>query len=74
MVQRAEISEFVSIVLYPNGNEHFRVAIPQYRQLLKAEHQAKVFGCTFEKFINAIDGNEEILKWKAYLSDRYLVR
>jgi hypothetical protein len=74
MCQRSDIADFVSVILYPSGNDHFNGAIPQYCQLLKPELRSAVRGCTFEKFIDAISGDQEIMKWKAYLSDRYLVK
>jgi hypothetical protein len=74
MLQRDELDEFYSITLYPEGNEHFQHAIPAYRDMLTEHGQSQVLGCTFEKFIESIDGDEEILKWKQYLTDRYLVR
>ncbi len=73
MCQRGEISEFTSIILYPEGNEHFGVVIPKYQHLLKEAYRGQVRGCTFEKYIESITGGEEILKWKGYLSERYLV-
>ncbi len=72
MCQRKEIDDFYSIILYPSGNQHFNKAIPEYQSFL-IEPQ-KVFGCTYEKYIQAIEGNEEIMKWKRYLTDRYIVR
>ena len=73
MLQRGDLDEFYSITLYPEGNDHFQYAIPAYRDLLADRGRAQVFGCTFERFIDSIDGDDEILKWKGYLTDRYLI-
>ncbi len=45
--------------------------ISEYQSYLNGPQ--KVFGCTYEKHIQAIEGDEQILRWKQYLSDRYLV-
>lgn len=73
MCQKGKIEDFVSIVLYPAGNVHMASAIDKFQQQLKDEHAGGFLGCTFESFIDAIDGGDEILKWKSYLRDRYLV-
>ena len=66
-----KLDDFYSIILYPSGNKHFDKVIPEYQSYLNEPQ--KVFGCTYERYIQAIEGNEEILRWKQYLSDRYLV-
>lgn len=73
MQLRNEISDFTSIILYPSGNEHFKKAIPKYQSMLNESHRTQVRGCTYEKFIATITGDEDILKWKSYLEKRYLV-
>ncbi len=69
-----KLDDFYSIILYPSGNQHFNKVIREYQNFLKEHSQQKVFGCTYEKFIQAIEGNEEILRWKQYLTDRYIVQ
>jgi len=73
MCQRGDISDFISIILYPEGNKHFGVAIPKYQQLMKEAYCLQVRGCTFEQYVDSISGGAEVLTWKAYLSERYLV-
>ena len=69
-----KLDDFYSIILYPSGNLHFNQAIPEYQSFLKEPCRHKVFGCTYEKFIQAIEGDEEIMRWKKYLTDRYIIR
>lgn len=73
MVQRGDIAEFTSIILYPKGNDHFGQVIPEYRALMHESHRHQVNGCTYETFIAEIKGDGEIMKWKDYLEKRYLV-
>ena len=73
MCQRGELDTFFSITLYPEGNGHFRSAIPKYQSLLRPDSQGYAFGCTYEDFISAIDGDEEVRRWKEYLRERYVV-
>ena len=73
MQRRGNIKEFTSVILYPGGNEHFNDVIPKYQSKLNESHCAQVRGCTYEKFVAAITGSEDILKWKSYLEKRYLV-
>ncbi len=68
-----KLDDFYSIILYPSGNRHFAEVIPEYQSFLSELSRQKVFGCTYEQYIQSIEGNEEILRWKQYLSDRYLV-
>lgn len=73
MLQAGDITQFHSITLYPQGNVNFEEAIPQYQSLLKEDCRELVIGCTFEKYIAAIDGAMEITRWKEYLKRRYLI-
>jgi hypothetical protein len=73
MCQLNELDDFYSITLFPKGNHHFQKVIPHYQSLLAEAWREKVFGCTYEEYIQAIDGDEEVLKWKQYLLDRYSV-
>lgn len=74
MCLRYDISDFVSITLHPAGNMHFSSAINAYKQFLISEKRYQVRSCTYEDFIASIDGDQEILDWKSYLSDRYEVQ
>ena len=74
MCLRNELDDFYSIILYPSGNQHFNKVIPEYQSFLKEPWRQKVFGCSYEQYIQAIEGDEEIMRWKQYLTDRYIVR
>jgi hypothetical protein len=73
MILRNEIEDFTSIILYPLGNKHYHHIIPEYQSLLRKPFRDQVRGCTYEKFIGLINGRDEVLKWKDYLAQRYLV-
>ncbi len=73
MVRRNDIARFVSVTLYPSGNEHFTHALARYRSHLEASAKSSVLGCTFERYIDCIHGDHEIEEWKQYLMERYLV-
>ncbi|NTW87756.1 MAG: hypothetical protein HGB26_01215 [Desulfobulbaceae bacterium] len=74
MIQRNDLNDFYSITLYPAGNTHFEKVIPYYQSQLTEPSRDKVFGCTYEKYIQAIDGNNDVLRWKSYLKKRYIVQ
>ena len=73
MLLRNELSDFYSITVFPNGNLHFHKVIPRYKSLLTAGYRDKFIGCTFEDYINAIEGDDEILRWKQFLHNRYVI-
>lgn len=73
MVRRGDVDEFVSITLYPAGNEHFTVALGAYQGLLRDEARDSVRGCTFEDYIGCLEGDDKVKAWRRYLADRYLV-
>ena len=73
MVKRGDIDVFYSITMYPAGNTHFAVTMPQYIALLKDDAKDYVKGCTFERFIASISGSQEFEDWKSWLEKRYLV-
>jgi hypothetical protein len=72
MVRHMDIGKFVSVTLYPAGNQHFTHALTKYRYHLEATAQGCVRGCTFEQYINSLRGDNEIEAWKEYLKARYL--
>jgi hypothetical protein len=72
MVLNDDIKKFHSITLFPAGNTHFFDVLDAYRNLLIPKFKNYVFPLTYEKFIDSIDGNGELLKWKKYLKKRYL--
>lgn len=68
-----ELDEFYSVVIFPDGNRHFHNALSMYRALLVESSRDNVFGCTYESYIRAIEGDSEIIRWKQYLLERYIV-
>ena len=72
MVRHKDIGKFVSVTLYPAGNQHFTHTLTKYRDHLEATAQGCVRGCTFEQYINSLRGDNEIEAWKEYLKARYL--
>jgi len=60
MIERNDIINFSSIILYPKGNIHFETVIPEYQHLLREPHRFQLSGCTYENWIKAISGNEEL--------------
>jgi len=73
MINRKDIAKFHSITIYPSGNTHFVKAMNNYCGLLRDEYKHTAFGCTFEKFIDSITGDKEIMDWKKYLNKRYII-
>jgi len=73
MVGRGDIVRFVSVTLYPSGNTHFAHALEKYQGYLKDTARNCVCGCTFERFIECIHGDDEIERWKQFLMERYLI-
>lgn len=68
---------FTSIILYPEGNDHFRDLIPMYKGFLNPGHESSFIGITYEEFIANARGlteDEGYLKWLQYLEDRYIVK
>lgn len=67
------VSEFHSVTLYPSGNLYVAGAVDNYVSLLveEAAHCAKKV--SYETFIDALQGGQDIGAWKAYLKLRYLV-
>lgn len=74
MIQVGDVDEFYSITLFPHGNNHFHRVIPEYIFQLKDEAKSYLIGCTFEKFISAIQGSPEFEEWKEWLDKRYIIK
>jgi hypothetical protein len=74
VIQMGDVSDFVSVTLYPSGNEHFTTALRDYKGLLKDQGDRSVCGCTYEKFIDCLSGDAHIKHWRDYLVKRYLVK
>ena len=68
---------FTSIILYPEGNDHFKELVPVYKSFLTPGHEKSFMGITYEKFIDAATNSTEdaeFLRWTQYLEDRYIVK
>lgn len=81
MVQHRDISHFLSLHLYPQGNIHFHGnrnhigAVEYYRQWLSTEGKKTWMAITFEVFFQLMQENftdQEETNWIKYLKDRYL--
>ncbi len=71
------IDHFTSILLYPEGNDHFRDVISDYKSFLTPGHENSFKGITYEEFIKAareLTDDTEFLRWLQYLEDRYIVK
>jgi len=67
---------FTSIILYPEGNDHFRDLVPKYTSFLTPGHENSFKGITYEEFINIgreLAGDPGYLQWLQYLEDRYII-
>lgn len=72
----SRFEHFTSIILYPEGNDHFRNLIPAYRNFLNRGHESSFIGITYEEFIltaRELTRDPEYLRWLRYLEDRYIV-
>jgi hypothetical protein len=67
---------FTSIILYPEGNNHFKELIPKYQSFLKPGNEISFKGITYEDFIEEAkihSDDRDFIKWLQYLEDRYIV-
>jgi hypothetical protein len=72
----SKYEHFTSIILYPEGNDHFRDLVPKYKSFLNPRHESSFKGITFEEFISIakeLAGDPEYLRWLQYLEDRYII-
>ncbi|MCX6321512.1 MAG: hypothetical protein NTX93_06890 [Bacteroidia bacterium] len=72
----SRFDHFTSIILYPEGNDHFRNLIPAYRSFLNQGYESSFIGITYEKFLmtaQELIAEPEYLRWLQYLEDRYIV-
>ena len=69
-----DLDRFISVTIFPSGNEHMSHALSQYQNLLTDEGKPDLQSCTFERYIDFLEGGTEIEEWKAFLQDRYLVK
>ena len=68
-----DLDRFISVTIFPSGNEHMSHALSRYRDLLTNEGKSDLQSCTFERYIGLLEENPEIEEWMAFLRDRYLV-
>lgn len=73
MVRQRDIERFISVTLYPAGNEHFSSALSRYQDRLVEGARKSARGCTYERYVHALRGGAEIEAWKAFLVKRYLI-
>lgn len=68
---------FTSIILYPEGNDHFRDLIPVYKSFLTPGHENSFIGITYEEFIKTareFTRDTDYLRWLQYLEERYIAK
>lgn len=67
---------FISVILYPSGNVHFKAVIPEYQSLLLPVHKSKLQGITFESYFDSLTKHNtsgRFKEWVEYLQSRYIV-
>jgi hypothetical protein len=67
---------FTSIILYPEGNDHFKELIPKYQSFLKPGQESSFKGIMYENFIDEAKihtDDPDFIKWLQYLEKRYIV-
>jgi hypothetical protein len=72
----SKFEHFTSVILYPQGNEHFRELIPRYKSFLTPGNENCFIGITYEDFIAGavmLTDDEGYLTWLQYLKNRYIV-
>ena len=69
-----DLDRFISVTIFPSGNEHMSDALSRYQDLLTNEGKSDLQSCTFERFISFLKGDAAIEEWKSFLQDRYLVK
>jgi hypothetical protein len=71
-----DFKHFISIILYPSGNLHFKEAIPKYQSYLLPQQKHKLQGITFETLFQSLvefNTKPDSQNWIAYLKRRYIV-
>ena len=69
-----DLDRFISVTIFPSGNEHMSDALSRYQDLLTNEGKSDLQSCTFERYISFLEGDAAIEEWKSFLQDRYLVK
>jgi hypothetical protein len=73
---KLDFKHFISVILYPSGNIHFKEVIPEYQSYLLPKQKQKLQGVTFETFFDTLSDfntNKDFENWIAYLKSRYIV-
>ena len=68
-----DLDRFISVTIFPSGNGHMSRALSRYQGLLTDDGKSDLQSCTFERYIDSLEGGTEIEEWKVFLQDRYLV-
>ncbi len=74
MMQAGGIDQFILLTIYPSGNRYMAESISRYRNLLTDEGKNNCLGLTFKVYIAGIKGGDEIMAWKDFLQNRYIVK
>lgn len=72
----SSFKHFASLLLYPEGNSHFKELTNEYSNFLLPKEELKFDGITFERFFEIIQAgvfNKEWYDWVSYLKSRYLI-
>ena len=72
----SKFGHFVSIILYPSGNAHFKTVCKEYKEFLIPTNEQKFLGITFEDFFTTLENSaigNKLKDWVTYLKKRYLV-
>lgn len=75
MMRHRDIQRFYHIHLYPQGNNHFKKVIPEYRTLLTAQGNESFIDLTYEALFDMMEAyfiSEKQQEWLKYLRRRYL--
>ena len=55
-----DLDRFISVTIFPSGNGHMSDALSRYQGLLTEEGKSDLQGCTFERYIDSLEGATEI--------------
>lgn len=72
----SQYSHFISVILYPNGNQHFTKISEEYHNFIFNIKKNKFCSITFEQLFKLIENNidsYETKVWLEYLNKRYLI-
>ena len=64
----------VSVTIFPSGNWHMSHALSRYQGLLTVEGKSDLQGCTFERYIDFLEGALRSRNGRHFFQDRYLVK